>query len=217
MWATGSTSSSSAVRLEDCPPRLAQALRGLDMGNHTIDCLDVEEAFRARDRLRCHRWSLVAMLTVCVSLLLIEHVSVAMAPFPHASLRERRVLQDCSSEPTPAEEQSATPGTSTSDDATATDTVTAEATTNGAAASEDSSNATSLEPSNATAPDDGAAAQEAPEAGADGGMGLDMPLPEVFAYVWVVGGSLFVCCAVILFIHRSNAVMALPCFKCLRG
>ena len=74
-------------------------------------------------------------------------------------------------------------------------------------------NATILD--NSTSPDDPKAD---PPPGQEAQLAFDMDLPEIFAYVWVVGGSICVCCSVMLFIHRSNFLTGLfkfiPCLKC---
>ena len=48
-----------------------------------------------------------------------------------------------------------------------------------------------------------------------GSAGLD--LPELFAYVWVLGGSFAIVVGVMFFIHRGSALTALPCCTCLRS
>lgn len=67
-------------------------------------------------------------------------------------------------------------------------------------------------PSAPPAADEGDAAEN--ELGPTGGMNAPLQFPEIFAYVWVGGGSLCVCCSVFLFIHRANALNAVPCLRC---
>ena len=208
---TGSKST-TAVRLEDCPPQLARALQRLDGGDHTIDCLAVEEALRSRNRLRWQNLLIVALLALS-GLLLVERASFEMAPL---ELGARRAMQSCPPEATPSNASTPPANTTAS---SATPPTAAAAPTAATTTANSSSNGTATSASNSS---DSGSTSAGPTATADAQAGglefqLDLELPELFAYVWVLGGSLCVCCSVILFIHRGNAIYALPCFKCLKG
>lgn len=192
----GSGSASASVRLADCPPQLAHALRGLDAGDGTVSCLAVEAALRPRSRTRASRGRLLAALLVAVGVLMLMG-ALGRASHSDGSLAQWRLLSECTCPPDAAD-----------------------------AEEEEEAPAPSPDPPADAPADEGEAAADlipepspgGEEAADDGDlMSFDLEFPELFAYVWVLGGGASVTVAVYLFIHRSNALTALPCCTCLRG
>ena len=232
----------SSLRLADCPQPLARALRALDAGDGTIDVHAVEAAIctGTGERLRWQRLLTVGSLVAC-AMLLAERSAVS-APVPLDILSStpsvldghegwRRALQQqgctCPSPPAaappgPPPSQGPAASATNSSGGGASSSSSSQAGNSGAASNLEPSPAPDVEPSPVADEGDGDGAEEAqqetepPSAAGDDVSSLKLELPEMFAYVWVVGGSLCVCCSVILFIHRANALTAIPCLKCLR-